>query len=76
MYSLKENDIATWKYFEEEKFVVNKHASPFSAICLKYRIEQKNRAMKVLSGVTGLLTQKQLCIVLIYQFQITNSHKP
>ena len=40
--------------FSEDDFSVNKTLIPFSAIGVDHTIEQENRAIKVLGGITGI----------------------
>ena len=58
MYELKEKDKRTWEFLSEGNFSVNISAIPFNAIGADHGIEQENRTLKVLGGVTGILINK------------------
>ena len=45
--------------FSEGDFSVNKTLIPFSAIGVDHTIEQENRAIKVLGGITGIANNRK-----------------
>ena len=58
MYELKEKDNQIWEFFNKGSFSVNKSEVPFNAIGADHGIEQENRTLKVIGGVTGILINK------------------
>ena len=53
MYALKSNDVKTWDFLSEN-FSVNKSNVPFCALGTDHALEQENKNMKVLGGITGI----------------------
>ena len=60
MFSLMEKDPDIWRFFQEGNFSVNKSNIPFSAIGPDHRIEQENRALKVLGGIKGIANSEDV----------------
>ena len=56
MYELKEKDNQIWEFFNKGNFSVSKSEVPFNAIGAD-GIEEENRTLKVIGGVTGILTR-------------------
>ena len=58
MWRLETSDPDTWKALEDGDFCVTKSSIPFCSIGPDHGIEQENRTMKVIGGITGI-TQKE-----------------
>ena len=58
MRKLETSDPDTWKALENGDFCVTKSSIPFCSIGPDHGIEQENRTMKVIGGITGI-TQKK-----------------
>ena len=58
MRKLETSDPDTWKALEDGDFCVTKSSIPFCSIGPDHEIEQENRTMKVIGGITGI-TQKE-----------------
>ena len=58
MRKLETSDPDTWKALEDGDFCVTKSSIPFCSIGPDHGIEQENRTMKVIGGITGI-TQKE-----------------
>lgn len=58
MRKLETSDHDTWKALEDGDFCVTKSSIPFCSIGPDHGIEQENRTMKVIGGITGI-TQKE-----------------
>ena len=56
MAELERKDEANWKYLEQN-YSVSRTSIPFVAIGSDHAMEQENKAMKVLGGITGLTQQ-------------------
>ena len=54
MFTLKTDDPNTSKFFQDGHFSVNKNAVPFSALGTDHALEQENKRMKILGGITGI----------------------
>ena len=54
---LREKDNKTWEFFNSGNCSI-KSSVPFNGIGADYRIEQENRTLKVVGGVTGILINK------------------
>ena len=58
MRKLETSDPSTWKALDDVDFCVTKSSIPFCSIGPDRGIEQENRTMKVIGGITGI-TQKE-----------------
>ena len=61
MRKLETSDPNTWKALEDGDFCVTKSIIPFCSIGPDRGIEQENRTMKVIGGITGI-TQKEAAL--------------
>ena len=57
MYALKSNDVKTWQFLSGH-FSVNKSHVPFCALGTDHALEQENKKMEVIGGISGI-TNKQ-----------------
>ena len=55
---LESSDPGSWQALEDGDFCVTKSSIPFYSIGPDHSIEQENRTMKVIGGITGI-TQKE-----------------
>ena len=58
MYALKQNDARSWEFFKSGNFSVNKSMVPFCALGTDHALEQENKKMKVLGGISGIANKK------------------
>ena len=58
MWRLERSDPGTWQALQDGDFCVTKSSIPFCSIGPDHGIEQENRTMKVIRGITGI-TQKE-----------------
>jgi len=54
MYSMKEDDLISWEFLKTGNFCVNKSTTSFCALGTDHALEQENRKLKFLGGISRI----------------------